>query len=240
MTIFGRLFQPAWWSVLVTLLGVTLFCSLGLWQLQRADYKSGIMSLYQERLAEDYKMTSVSALGGEGKRYRKVELKGSFDLQRQLLVDNRLHQGRAGYHVLTPWISGDDGSVLLVNRGWVPLGESRETLPVLEEPQVNSVIRGIVTIPDVSGYQLGEVKLDDQWPQVIPFIDMNALQEQFPVELEPIVLWMAPEIPGSYVRAWRPVWADPEKSRAYAVQWFSFAAIAAFLFVFLNLRKFDE
>ncbi len=240
MTIFGRLFQPAWWSIGLTLLGVALFCSLGVWQLQRADYKSGIMTLYQQRLAEDYRTTSVGALRAEDQRYRKVELEGSFDLQKQLLVDNRLHQGRAGYHVLTPWVSSDGRSRLLVNRGWVPLGASRDTLPVLQEPLVNSVIRGIVTVPDASGFQLGEVKLGDQWPQVIPFVDMNALREQFPLELEPFVLWMAPEAPGSYVREWRPVWADPEKSRAYAVQWFSFAAIAVFLFVFLNLRKLDE
>ena len=76
MTIFGRLFQPAWWSIGLTLLGVALFCSLGVWQLQRADYKSGIMTLYQQRLAEDYRTTSIGALRTEDQRYRKVELEG--------------------------------------------------------------------------------------------------------------------------------------------------------------------
>lgn len=240
MTILGRRFLPPWWSILLTLIGVAAFTALGMWQLQRAELKTGIMDLYQQRLAEDYAQISRIESLADDLQYKRVELPGEFDLSRQLLVDNRLHKGRAGYHVLTPWVLADGQGVLLVNRGWVAQGPSRAQLPELRRPLAESAIRGIIVLPDASGFQLGEVALSSEWPQVIPFVDMVALQSQFPAPLLPEVLWMAPEIPGHYVREWNPVWADPEKSRAYAVQWFSFAAIAVLLFFVLNLRKTDE
>ncbi len=240
MTICGRQFKPAAWSIALTLVGVAVFCSLGAWQLQRADYKRGIMELFQQRLAEQHQTISIESLAEETQQYRRVELSGRFDVSRQLLLDNRLHQGKAGYHVLTPWLPDNSDRAVLVNRGWVPLGASRAKLPELKLPLVDSVITGIVSIPDTSGFTLGEVALGNEWPQVIPFLDMEALQAQFPGQLVPVVIWMDPEVAGHYVREWNPVWADPEKSRAYAVQWFSFAAIALLLFVVLNLGKSDE
>ncbi len=42
----------------------------------------------------------------------------------QFLLDNMTHAGRAGYEVLTPLLL-DDGRVLLVNRGWLPLPDGR-------------------------------------------------------------------------------------------------------------------
>ena len=40
---------------------------------------------------------------------------------KKFLLDNRVHQERAGYHVLTPFRADGAEAVVLVNRGWVPL-----------------------------------------------------------------------------------------------------------------------
>ena len=239
MTFLGREFRPRLWSVAFTALGMTLFISLGLWQLQRAALKQGIMELYETRLSDDY-LPFERLDATDDWQYRKVSLVGRFDYSRQMLVDNRIHQGKAGYHVLTPLSLADGSGTLLVNRGWIPQGATRDQLPTLAPSPDVMALRGVLVLPDDSGFQLGSVALGDQWPQVIPFIDMAALQTQFPGGVLPAILWMAPEISGNYVREWNPVWADPEKSRAYAVQWFSFAAIALLLFVVLNCRKTDE
>ncbi len=83
MTIFGRPFAPPWWSVLLTLVGVSVFVSLGMWQLQRADLKSGIMELYQDRLSEEYLPLGSLDLAGDDLQYRKTTLPGEYDLSRQ-------------------------------------------------------------------------------------------------------------------------------------------------------------
>jgi surfeit locus 1 family protein len=153
------------------------------------------------------------------------------------LIDNQLYQGQAGYHVLTPFELNRGDKIVLVNRGWVSLGNTREQLPRIEVPVVDGQVRGIVSIPHTGGFRMGQVSLNDEWPQVIPYVDIDALQVRFQNRLLPVILWLDPEQAGHYRRHWNPVWADPEKSRAYAWQWFAFAAISLVLFIGLNLEK---
>ena len=167
-------------------------------------------------------------------------MNGRYDLSHSLLVDNQLYRGQAGYHVITPFIISGGDKIMLINRGWVALGKSRDRLPLIEAPVVDESVRGIVRIPDTGGFRMGEVSLLDKWPQVIPFIDIEAMQVGFQNRLLPLIIWLDPAQPGHYQRHWNPVWLDPGKSRAYAWQWFSFAAIALALFIGLNLKKRQE
>ena len=87
---------------------------------------------------------------------------------------------------------------------------------------------------------MGEIQMDQSWPKVIPFVDIEQLQGMYAGQLLPVMLWLSPQQDDFYERDWQPVWLVPEKSEAYAVQWFLFAIIATLLFIFLNLRKLDE
>ena len=64
----------------------------------------------------------------ESLRFREAELRGEYVPGRQFLLDNMVHDGVAGYHVLTPW-RADGGGWVLVNRGWVPAHPDRAVLP---------------------------------------------------------------------------------------------------------------
>lgn len=215
-----------------------IFVKLGMWQLDRADFKDEVKGKFESRLETDYQLFSA-ADSFVDIDYRNLTLNGEFDLSRTILVDNKLFEGRAGYDVLTPFILSGSRKVVLVNRGWVALGNSRDILPVIELPLVLDEVKGIASVPTTEGFRMGVVSLTDSWPQVVPFIDIEAMQESFPGGLLPLVLWLAPDQPGYYQRSWNPVWADPEKSRAYALQWFIFALIAVGLYLFLNLRKVE-
>jgi surfeit locus 1 family protein len=126
---------------------------------------------------------------------------------------------------------------VLVNRGWVASGYDRQQLPQIRPPLQPTLVKGIVTIPDIRGFHMGQVRLTDQWPQVIPYIDLENIQRGLDFEILPYVIWLSPEVEDYYERDWNPVWSPPEKSEAYAMQWFSFAAIALLLFIVMNLKK---
>ena len=241
MIFFNRRFTPSWLMAIITVAGLFLFISLGLWQLDRAAYKDDIKLRFEARLNADYRQfpagVSASEPNWSEMEFRKLILQGQYDPGQSMLIDNRIHKGEAGYHVLTPFKLNGGDNIVLVNRGWVALGNSREQLPLIKEPAVDGMIRGIVSIPRSGGFRMGKVSLKDEWPQVIPFVDIDAMQVQFQNHLFPMTLWLDPEQAGYYRRHWNPVWADPEKSRAYAWQWFSFAAISVVLFVGLNLRR---
>lgn len=236
MILAGRRFKPAWWSIFLTAAGMALFISLGLWQLDRAALKESIEARFQQRLAEDYQVWTEPRKA-EDIEYRRLILQGRYDNQRSLLIDNQLHRGRAGYHVVTPLQLRDSDRVLLVNRGWTAWGESRDHPAPISEPSNVAGIAGIAYLPSEPALAMGGLQLSGRWPQLIPYIDIDALQASFDNRLLPWVLWLAPEQPGAYVRDWKPVWMRPEKSRAYATQWFAFAGLALLFFIILNLRK---
>jgi len=238
MMVGGRRFKPALWSLALTVAGMSLFIALGFWQLQRAALKEDIENRFEQRLAEPYR--ALQSLDEPVEiEYRKLVLQGSYDTARSLLLDNQLHRGRAGYHVLTPLRLRDSDAVVLVNRGWAPWGGSRDVTPLVLEPVNADGIAGIAYFPSEPALQMGDAAADSDWPRLIPYVDIDALQPLYQGRLLPWVLWLAPEHPGEYVRDWKPVWMRPEKSRAYATQWFAFALLALVLFVILNLRKIE-
>lgn len=194
------------------------------------------MKKFEARLEADYRQyeawESLSDI-----EFQKIIIRGHYDTGRTLLIDNQLHRGQAGYHVVTPFILNDGDKIVLVNRGWVALGNSREQLPSIEKPVVDGSIRGIANTPETASFRMGEISLGDEWPQVIPFLDIEAMQAQYGNRLLPIIIWLEPEQAGHYQRVWNPVWLAPEKSRAYAWQWFAFAAILLGLFIGLNQRS---
>ena len=238
MIIFKRRFRPTLRATVIALAGFAVFVALGMWQLELANYKGTIQQKFESRLEADYRQLDIRAALSDIE-FQKLELPGKYDLGRTILVDNQLYHGRAGYHVLSPFELSGSSDILLVNRGWVALGNSREILPSIEMPVSDGVVRGIANIPGDDIYRMGTISLQDNWPQVIPFVDIEAMQTQFEGRLLPLVLWLGPEQAGHYPREWNPVWARPEKSRAYAWQWFTFGTLSLILFLILNFRKED-
>ena len=51
--------------------------------------------------------------------YRAVTINGTYDFENQVALRNRYFQDEYGYHLLTPLLL-DDGSAVLVDRGWIP------------------------------------------------------------------------------------------------------------------------
>ena len=133
----------------------------------------------------------------------------------------------------------DSDYLLLVNRGWAPWGRSRDQLAPIPDAESTDGVAGIAYFPSEPALQMGELEQSTGWPLLVTHIDIEALQSRYDDRLLPMVLWLAPEQQGSYVRDWNPVWMRPEKSRAYATQWFAFAVVALVFFVILNLRKIE-
>ncbi len=238
MKLGNRRFRPAWWSAVLTAFGVALFVALGMWQLERAAFKDEVQAKFERRLAQDYApLIDTGDLGDV--QYRKLRLEGEYQTRHSFLLDNQTYEGKAGYQVITPLFLADSDHIILVNRGWAAWSGARDPLPEPLPPAAGGLVTGIAFIPSEPALALGEFPVGGSWPRLIPYVDIEELRRQYSPKLLPMILWMAPEQPGEYRRAWDPVWLPPEKSRAYAVQWFAFAAIALLLFFILNLRKIE-
>ena len=78
-----------------------LFAMLATWQLRRADESRATLAQFSDGAAESVLATLPAALD-EATRFRRVEIEGEYVVEQQFLLDNMLHEGAAGYHVLTP------------------------------------------------------------------------------------------------------------------------------------------
>lgn len=231
-----RQFAPSLFMTLLTLLGIVLFSGLGMWQLERAEVKRKIEQRFTAQLEQPYRYILLEEQQDENLQYQKIRLRGRFDNDHLILVDNRLNNGVAGYHVLQPFFASGESMALLVNRGWVAADPDRSRFPDILPPRLADEIYGILTIPSMEGYRLGEVQMTGSWPQRIPFVDLERIAQGLDFKIYPYLLWQAAGIDDYYVRDWRPVWSPPEKSEAYAVQWFSFGIVALLLYLILNLK----
>jgi surfeit locus 1 family protein len=235
--------RPPWLPTLVCLVLFCVLVSLGRWQWQRADYKE---SLQQQFLAgESSRPLSVSEIMELGRDVHgyPVTVSGEWD-KRVVLLDNQVHQKMAGYHVISPLIQ-EDGSVVLVNRGWVTAGKFREKLPEIPVPVRVTSLSGKAYFPSEKPFQLKEDQLTSEvWPLRVQVLDLQGIASALGVELAPFVIRAHEserlEAGEQYPREWHYLVMGPEKSRAYSYQWFAMALVLMVLYGFLSLHKISH
>jgi len=235
-------FRPGLWPTLATLILLPFLSGLGIWQLERASWKQALVDAHAARTREPAVALSSLLPVTAASEYRNVTANGRYNLENQLLLDNRLHQGRAGYQVLTP-LRLDEGNVtVLVNRGWVPTGASRAVLPELDGPTGTIRMVALVKLPPEEIFRLGaDEERHAGWPQVIQAIDIAALEDRLGYALLPLVLLLDPDDAHGFVRDWKPVYGTlPDKHRAYALQWFTLAAVLLLIYIGVNSKRISN
>lgn len=228
-------------SAALVLLMCALLLSLGFWQLDRAQQKRVLQQAYDSRRDDAPMQIRDDAAAAPAWRYRRAQATGEYLADRQFLLDNRVHQGRVGYHVLTPLRLQRSGVVLLVNRGWVPQGATRADLPALPAPQTEVRIEGLIDFPPDKVFALGEGEdRDPGWPKVLQRVRPDLQAQQLGARLLPLVLLLGPEQPHGFVRDWNPIVMGPERHVGYAVQWFALAAALMILYILAHVRRVER
>jgi surfeit locus 1 family protein len=231
-------FKPTLIPSLITLIIFALLLTLGFWQLSRARYKEALQASFAAQLNLPYTSIDQIDLTVEGARYRKVSVTGRYDGIHQILLDNQVLDGQPGYHVLTPLRLKGGKQAVLVNRGWVPLGASRQQLPAIGVTDVEVTLKGRIAQPANPGMRLAAPS-DVDWPRVVQYLDYGEAATALGYALAPVVILLDPDMAEGYRRDWRPTPAGfgPERHRGYAVQWFALAATLLVIYCVVNTRR---
>jgi surfeit locus 1 family protein len=221
------------------LLGAAGTARLGVWQLDRAAQKIHLQETLQAQRA--LPVLSAQALARDLstatlQMHRLVELEGRWRADRTVYLENRQMNERPGFYALTPLLL-DDGSAVLVQRGWLPRDPADRTR--------------IAAIPPASGNVrvLGRIALDS--PRLYEFsavasgpIRQNLRVSEFAAEtslpLRPLVVVQedgdSPPADG-LLRQWPAPAADVHKHYGYAFQWFAMSALIAGLYAWFQLLR---
>ncbi len=206
----GYSFRPRAWALAAAALACTAFILLGNWQTRRAEEKR--------------------ALGAQA---QSVSVTGTFVPTYSVMLDNKLRQGKPGYEVVTPLrLAGSDLHVL-VNRGWVQAPPTRDVLPEVRTPAGEVRVEGVALerlprILNVAPNEKGRVRQS---------LDVAAFAAETGLRLEPRIIEQHSTTDDGLLRDWPRPDTGVEKNESYAVQWYSFAALAVILALVFSFRK---
>ncbi|MGD8276450.1 MAG: SURF1 family protein [Gemmatimonadota bacterium] len=219
---------------------------LGVWQLHRRLERAAQNDRLEARLTLPTIRLPDAPRDTTGLLFRRVEVVGHFDDARSIVLPGRALRGTPGVHVVTP-LRLDDGSVVLVNRGWLPSPDAAhvDLAPFSDTARIS--IEGLALEVPGAGTPAGmenrgDVAAADTFRRVWYVPDEATLRAQFPYALGAIMVQAlpAPDAP-RFPERLEPPPLDPGPHFGYAIQWFSFAAIAiaGWILVVLKSRAGD-
>lgn len=206
----GYSFRPRAWAVLAAAAACTAGIALGSWQAGRAEDKRAAAA-----------------------RAERASVRGEFLAARTVLLDNKIRAGRAGYEVVTPLKLAGEPMHVLVNRGWIAAGPTRDLLPQIRTPEGEISVGGLVRehLPRVLAAgppSRGKVRQN---------LSIDAFAAETGLALHPYVIEQHSFADDGLLRDWASPGHGAEKNEMYALQWYSLAGLAVVLFVVLSVRK---
>ena len=218
------------------IVGCGLSLWAGFWQLGKAEEKRVLFNAFASADADSLLAGPVTDDKLDDNLYRRLRISGRFLAKRQILLDNMMHDGRPGYHVLTPLLTG--GQIVLVNRGWVRADADRNVLPDVTVQATMRAVTGRLNRLPRAGFTLAAVPAaaGDDWPRRLSFPTAADIAAQLGRPVYDYQLLLDPEEENGFVRDWRPNLMPPEKHLAYAIQWFMISATVLIIYVTLSIR----
>lgn len=234
MTILGWQFTPRLWSAIAAIAGIIIFIQLGNWQLSRANEKES----RQERLDLLSREPAVAIpdlpVEIEDFQYRQVEARGEYVPLHTIYLDNKIHQGIAGYQIITPLRIGKSSMHVLVNRGWAPADRDRSKLPEVPAPKGEIAVSGLATVATQKTLELSpEIVSGKVWEN----LDIERYRRATGLTLQPVMILQKDDVADGLVRQWVRPDSGSAKNLGYAFQWFAMALAVLIIYLVLSVKR---
>ncbi|MCP4139488.1 MAG: SURF1 family protein [Chloroflexi bacterium] len=248
MRIFRALFSRQWiFATILVLAGGAVCIRLGLWQLDRLE-KRRAFNAHVESMwaAEAFLLNEESADDLTIMEYRAVSVSGTYDFENQVALRNRYFENEYGYHLLTPLLL-DDGSAVLVDRGWIPAAGNDSPADWRKYDQAGAItLRGQIrqgsTEPDLGGVPDPELAEGQDKLEFWNMVNLERIKLQLPYPL--LNIYVQPDIDSQDTEPPIPYQPEIELSegshQGYAVQWFTYATILLLGYPFYVRQQIKE
>ena len=222
-----------------TLLAAALTARLGLWQLDRANQKLSLQAETDARALMpelDSRLWPRDSVHVGAMQHRRARLAGHWLPEHAVLLDNRPMQGRTGFYLVMP-LRLDDGSAVLVQRGWLPRDaneRSRVVLPPAQPERVEVSGRLAPALPRLYEFEPAASGLIRQ------NLDVAAFAIEVSLPLRPGALIQdgpADNSNDDLIRLWPAPATGVDKHHGYAFQWFSLSFLILGLYVWFQVIR---
>ncbi|GAB3676290.1 SURF1 family protein [Salinisphaera aquimarina] len=232
------------------MLAAAILCALGVWQIQRAHMKEGLVAVAKtarEAGPTDMHPGTVASAGNArapGLTYgRHYFVEGRFDGAHQILLNDQVNGQDIGYRVWTPVVL-KSGERVMVDRGWI----AKDSSPNAVKPDPTAPTGPVRVLgfwrsfpqPGLSFGSDGRCK-EGPWPRALNYPDAATVRCQYAAPVVNGLLLLDEKDPNGFVRDWDEdlVGLSPFGHYAYASQWFLMAVVAGIIFLVVNTRRRD-
>lgn len=222
--------------ILLALLGAACI-GAGQWQLRRAHERETLLAAIEAGRRAPAR--TLDAQRRDGPDWHTASAQGHWLNPFTVLLDNRNLKGRPGLWVATPLeLQDSPGTAVLVLRGWVARPLPPATLPDQDAAPGSVQVQGTMLHRVPRLFDLGSLtgRPDTSLPEPFPAADghpprmqnlpLKALATATGLDLLPVVLLQAPAHDADLIQDWPGPSTNAGQNYNYALQWFSFAAIA--------------
>lgn len=209
-----------------------LFFSLGLWQIERGQAKTNLLDDFEKKILE-----KPSYINHKSQKWDRVYVEGKWDSSKQILIDNVIRRGIAGYKVLTPLRMKETDQLILVDRGWIKQNTFRDQLPDIKLIQIDEVVSGILEIPEL-GLVLSDDLVSKEWPKISQTKNLGVIKNEYDENIFPMILLADPTLKNSleYIKI-TPTNMTPIKHYGYSAQWFLMFIVLCFMYVWYGYKR---
>lgn len=223
-----------WKASLTFLFLLLLVLSLGVWQIDRGYNKKELENTFLERQSQPVKEIKYNEFL-ESDLYRNVVLEGKY-LEKIFFLDNRIHNGKPGLKVFSPFETTNN-NLVLVSRGWIEL-EDRSKLPTVNTTKNVLKLQGVLR-PESQDFVLENEEMNNKNnPILLQTVNLSELSNFLGKPLSPYILELSELSESAFVKTWQPINLSSFRHFGYAVQWFGLAVVLIVGYVFF-LRKVE-
>jgi surfeit locus 1 family protein len=227
-------FRPRLLPTIATLCMMALTAYAGYWQLGRAQEKAQLQTQFEQK----QRQAPVRLIDYDGDfadlRYRTLEIEGEFIADKQVYIDNREHDGKSGYHVITPLKLAGSTKIVLVNRGWIQRGNEYPRAPRVVVPAGLVRIVGMGSVPSQRFLELSDQAIAGNVWQNLTFARAKTT---LGLSLLPIVVLQQQPIARSLSAVTEKPDFKIDMHRGYAFQWFALTATLMVIYVVVNAKR---
>ncbi|HTZ80558.1 MAG TPA: SURF1 family protein [Stellaceae bacterium] len=219
------------------LLAFAALIALGTWQVERLHWKEGLIAARAAALAAPPAELPTSLEAARKLEFRRVRASGVFLYDHEFPVNGtEKESGQAGYLLVTP-LRRADGSVLLVDRGWIPWDRRDPASRAAGNPAGTVEVAGLLRIPS-DGKPGWFVPDNDPRKNQWFYVDPAAMGRAAGVSVLPFYIDAGPASnPGGYPLGGQTNMELPNNHLQYAITWYSLAGVLVVIYLLMLRRE---
>ena len=205
---------------------------LGLWQLDRAEEKKGILEEFNNLVTQP----PVDINQGEIKNWQPITAEGNF-VDTYIYEDNALLEGRAGFKVYHLFHTKAN-KYIFVHRGFLERNSIKNNLPKVSSPLGTMILLGNKLEKNKNPFIDNKA---EETPLIIQEFDLKVIVERFDElkdkEIYNFLFNLEPSSEIKFKSIEKPINMTSEKHIGYAIQWFGLFAILLVMTLYIGLKK---